>query len=238
MQTIGILGGMAPESTVEYYRTIIEASHDKGWDKRYPQTIINSLNFEDFYRPLSAGDDDRVLEVLTGGIDALERAGADFALLASNTPHAFAPEVEAATALPLLSIVDATGEAAVERGFERIGLLGTRFTMDGDFYPRGFDEHDLDVVTPPAAEKQWIHDVIFEELTNGVFTAETKVELVRIVESLQETADVDAVALACTELPLILDDDDLPVPSLNTTALHANAAFDRAVEADRAVSTQ
>jgi len=230
MQRIGILGGMAPESTVEYYRTIIEASHEQGWEKRYPQTYINSLNFEEFYDPISNGEDERVLEVLSGGVEDLARAGADFALLASNTPHKYFEDVEAEASIPMLSIVDATGDAAVDRGFERVGLLGTLFTMEGEFYPTGFEERDLDLATPTADEREWVHEKIFSELTNGQFTDETKAGLIEAVEGMQERDDIDAVALACTDLPLILDESDLDVPILNTTDLHARAAFDRAIE--------
>ena len=230
MQRIGILGGMAPESTVEYYRTIIEASHEQGWEKRYPQTYINSLNFEEFYDPISNGEDERVLEVLSGGVEDLARAGADFALLASNTPHKYFEEVEADASIPMLSIVDATGDAALDRGLDRVGLLGTLFTMEGEFYPKGFEERDLDLATPTADEREWVHEKIFSELTNGQFTDETKAGLIEAVEGMQARDDIDAVALACTELPLILDESDLDVPILNTTELHARAAFDRAIE--------
>ena len=230
MKRIGILGGMAPESTLEYYRILIEASHDRGWKKRYPQTIINSLNFEEFYDPLSNGRDEAVRSVLTEGVETLERAGADFALLASNTPHRYFEDVDANTSIPLVSIVDATADAAVEEGFERIGLLGTAFTMDGTFYPAGFRERDLELAVPTEEEKRWIHEKIFDELTNGVFTDETKAGLIETVEGMQARDGIDAVALACTELPLILDESDLDVPILNTTALHARAAFDRATE--------
>lgn len=228
MQRIGILGGMAPESTVEYYRNIIDASHDQGWEKRYPQTYINSLNFEEFYDPISNGEDERVLEVLSGGVEDLARAGADFALLASNTPHKYFEHVESETSIPMLSIVDATGDAAVDCGFERVGLLGTLFTMEGEFYPEGFAERDLEIATPSADDRGWVHEKIFNELTNGQFTDETKTGLIDAVDGMQERDDIDAVALACTELPLILDESDLDVPILNTTELHARAAFDRA----------
>lgn len=230
MQTIGILGGMAPESTVEYYRQIIEASHEHGWEKRYPRTIIHSLNFETFYEPLSAGEDEQVLEVLAGGLDSLAAAGADFALLASNTPHKYYEDLREESPLPILSIVDATAEAAVDRGFERIGVLGTLHTTEGDFYPAGFAAHDLEVCTPAEDAREWTHEKIFGELTNGVQTAETKAGLIDIVETMAKEQDIDAVALACTELPLILGESDLPVPILNTTSLHARYAFQEAIE--------
>ena len=232
MEEIGILGGMAPESTLEYYRILIEASHDRGWEKRYPQTHINSLNFETFYDPLSKGEDEQVLEVLTNGIESLERAGADFALLASNTPHRYFEEVDANTSIPLLSIVDATAEAALDRGFERIGLLGTSFTMEGEFYPAGFDEAGLELVVPQPSDREWVNEKIFGELTTGVFSDETKAGLLDVVDWMQETGDIDAVALACTELPLIIEESDVDVPVLNTTALHALAAFERATETE------
>ena len=231
MQTIGILGGMAPESTVEYYRQVIQASHERGWEKRYPRTIIYSQNFEEFYDPLSAGDDEAVLGVLSDALDSLAAAGADFALLASNTPHKYYEDLVETSQLALLSIVDATAEAAVDRGYERVGVLGTLYTTNGDFYPNGFAAHDLTVCTPADADKEWLHEKIFEELTNGVHTAETKAGLVEIVETMVDEQGIDAVALACTELPLVLDESDIPVPVLNTTALHARSAFEEAVEA-------
>ncbi|QAU13195.1 amino acid racemase [Halorubrum sp. BOL3-1] len=232
MQTIGILGGMAPESTLEYYRQIIDASHDRGWVKRYPRTVIHSLNFEEFYEPLSNGEDGVVLGVLLDGIESLANAGADFAILASNTPHQFFDQLTEESPIPLVSIVTATAAAATAEGYERVGVLGTLFTMNGQFYPEGFDAHGLDVVTPPADEKEWTHRKIFGELTNGRHTAETKQGLIDIIRAMAERSDIDAVALACTELPLILDPDELPVPALNTTALHARYAFDKATDDD------
>jgi aspartate racemase len=230
MQTIGILGGMAPESTVEYYRQLIQASHEEGWEKRYPRTIIYSLNFEEFYNPLEEGNDDRVMDVLQDGITSLDRAGADFALLASNTPHKYLRRLEETSPIPLVSIVTATAEAARSKNYKRIGVLGTLFTTTGTFYSAGFENYDLTIANPTAEEKQWMHEKIFTELTNGVQKPETKQELIRIVERMAEDENLDAVALACTELPLLLDDDDLPVPTLNTTALHARYAFDTAIK--------
>lgn len=229
MQEIGILGGMAPESTLEYYRILVEASHDRAWEKRYPHTHINSLNFETFYDPLSKGDDERVAEVLTSGIQSLERAGADFGLLASNTPHRYFDDVDANTSIPLLSIVDATAEAAIERSYERIGLLGTSFTMEGDFYPSGFEDAGLDLIVPSESDRDWINEIIFDELTRGEFYDETKAGLLDVIEWMEENGGIDAVALACTELPLIIDESNVDVPVLNTTELHATAAFQRAI---------
>lgn len=230
MKTIGILGGMAPESTVEYYRQIIQASHEEGWEKRYPPTIIHSLNFEAFYEPLANDDEEAVMEVLSSGIESLARAGADFGLLASNTPHKFYDPLDAKAPIPLLSIVTATARSAVDRGFDRIGILGTAHTTTGSFYPNGFKPYDLEVYTPSEADRKWTHEKIFEELTNGVHKPETKHGLVDVVERMVAEHDIDAIALACTELPLVLEEEDLPVPLLDTTSLHARYAFDHAIE--------
>lgn len=230
MQTIGILGGMAPESTLEYYRQIIQHSHKRGWEKRYPQTIINSLNFEDFYHPLSNGEDQVVLEVLLNGINSLADAGADFAILASNTPHKYFHELEGESPIPLVSIVTATAAEAVAEGYKRVGVLGTLFTMNGRFYPEGFDAYELEMVTPDVGDQEWTDKKIFEELTRGHHSPETKENLINIINKMVEEHDIDAIALACTELPLILDADDVPVPTLNTTALHAHYAFEKAVD--------
>lgn len=125
--------------------------------------------------------------------------------------------------------MNATAAAAVDNGYEDIGLLGTLHTTNGSFYPSGFEDIGLTVHTPTQSEKEWMHQKIFAELTNGVHTSETKAGLVEIVETMVEDEDIDAVALACTELPLILEDGDLSVPILNTTSLHARAAFEEVI---------
>lgn len=230
MRTIGVLGGMAPESTAEYYRILISLSEERGWGKRYPEIVIYSLNFERFYNYLKAGKDAEVVSLLSDGINALERAGADFALMASNTPHMFFREVQENSSLSLLSIVDVTADEAERRGYAKIGLLGTNFTMRENFYRKGFENKDIRLFVPSEEEMNYIHDKIFKEIANGTFIEKTKKRLVQIVERMSKEDDIDAVVLGCTELPLLLDQDDVNLPTLNTTRIHARRALDYAVE--------
>lgn len=230
MKTIGVLGGMAPESTAEYYRILISLAREMGGDKRYPEIIIYSLNFEQFYNSLSAGEDSEVISLLSKGISALKRAGADFALMASNTPHMFFDEVEESSPIPLLSIVDATAEEADKKGCEKVGLLGTKFTMKGGFYKHGFDNEDIRLAIPSEEEIEYIHDKIFEEIANGIFIEETKEKFVKIVKRMIKEEDIDTAVLGCTELPLFLDQNDLNLRTLNTTEIHARKALEYAVE--------
>lgn len=230
MKTIGILGGMAPESTAEYYRIMISLTKEMDWEKKYPEMVIYSLDFERFYDNLSSGNNSEVISILSNGIDALERAGADFALMASNTPHAFFEEVEEKSPIPLVSIVEVTAEEAEKRGFEKVGLLGTTITTEGGFYERGFDERGISLVTPGEREREFVNDKIFGELVDGVFSEETKEKFIQIIERMKEDEGIEAVVLGCTELPLLIEQIDLSLPILNTTEIHALAALNRAFE--------
>lgn len=230
MKKIGILGGMAPESTAEYYRILISLTKERGWGKRYPVIIVYSLNFEKFYKLLSNGKNAEVVSLLSDGINSLEKAGADFALMASNTPHMFFDEVEKNSSIPLLSIVEATAKEAKNGNYKKIGLLGTNFTMEGEFYEDVFKERDIELVVPPKDERDFIDRVIFSELTSGKYQEKTKNRLIRITEKMIRKKEIEAAALACTELPLILNRNDLEIPVLNTTKIHAKAALEYAME--------
>jgi len=226
LKKVGILGGMSPESTVEYYKELI-ALADEG-DLGYPEIVIYSVDFDRFCRSMDAGKEEEVMALLGEGLEALAAAGADFGLMASNTPHTFFGQLEQGSSLPLLSIVEVTARAARRRGFGRVGLLGTRYTMEGDFFKEGLERFGLESVVPGEGERNYVHEKILGELVKGEFKEETRARLKDIAKGLEEREGIDVVALACTELPLILDEEYLGLPVLDTTELHVEAALERA----------
>jgi aspartate racemase len=230
MKTIGIVGGMAPESTAEYYRIIAELCRRRGMGYSYPVIVIYSLNFQEFIGLVESGDRPAVVDLLCRALDSLHSAGADFALMASNTPHMFFDEVAARSPVPLISIVEETGRAVKKLGFSRVGLFGTRFTMQADFYRDILStKYGASVVVPQKKERDYIHHKIMAELINGRIVDETGRELSAIARSLAEKEGIEALILGCTELPLILSEESVGMPVLDTTRIHAEAALDLAL---------
>jgi len=226
MKKIGILGGMAPESTVEYYRVITALCRQRGMGYRYPVIIVYSLNFQEFINLVNSGNLPEVVNLLSAAIDSLSHAGADFALMASNTPHLVFNEVAARSPIPLLSIVEETGRAASELRFSRVGLFGTKFTMQADFYSDVLStRYGISVVTPEKADQDYIHSKIMTELVNGYIVEETKQELSRIARKMSDKEGIEALILGCTELPLILSEEAVGIPILDTARIHAEAAL-------------
>jgi len=226
MKNIGILGGMAPESTVEYYRIITTLCRQRGMGYRYPVIIIYSLNFQEFISLVESGSLPEVTNLLCDAINSLSNAGADFALMASNTPHIVFNEVAARSPIPLLSIVDETGRVASNFGFTRVGLFGTRFTMQADFYSNVLStKYGISVVTPQKADQDYIHCKIMTELVNDCIVEGTRQELSRIARMMADKEGIEALILGCTELPLILSEDVIGIPVLDTTRIHAEAAL-------------
>ena len=230
MKKIGVLGGMSPESSLEYYRSFISLSKERLPEGRYPELVIYNLNFEGFCRPVSRGKDEQVRDLLREKLTDLEKAGVDFALMASNTPHMYYDELKREISIPLLSIVEATAEKAKKEGYERVGLLGTDFTMTGDFYEKDFAERDMEIVVPEEGDREVVHDKIMNELVNGKILDSTRRELVKIVQKMQEAEGIEAIILGCTELPLILSEEEAGIPVLDTTKVHVEAGFDLAYD--------
>jgi len=229
MKKIGILGGMAPESTVEYYRVITTLCRQRGMGYRYPVIIVYSLNFQEFISLVESGNLPEVIDLLCEAIHSLSHAGADFALMASNTPHMVFNEVAARSPIPLLSIVEETGKTAKNSGFTRVGLFGTRFTMQADFYSNVLsNKYGISVVTPEKSDQDYIHHKIMAELVNGYIVEETRQELSRITRTMADREGIEALVLGCTELPLILSEEAVGIPILDTTRIHAEAALNLA----------
>jgi len=222
MKTAGIIGGLGPESTIDYYRSIIALYRQKLGD-HYPPLIIISLDVDKGLRLLGANDLQQLAEYFAGAFRQLAAAGADFGLISANTPHVVFDEVQRRSPIPLISIVEATCDEVKRRGLNKVSLLGTRYTMSGRFYPAVFEKHGLRIMAPTAEEQADIHDRYVNQLIKGIFLPETRARLQEIIARQVERDAVQAVILAGTELPLILKDETIAgVPLLDTTQIHVN----------------
>ena len=228
MKTIGIIGGTAPASTIEYYRLIVAAYRERTRDGSYPPILINSIDMKKMLDLIGA---DRLAEVtryLLDEIGKLARAGADLGLLASNTPHIVFDDLQRQSPFPLVSIVEAACEAAHALGLGRVGLFGTRFTMQGRFYPEVFSRQGIVLSVPAPDDQAYIHDKYMGELVHGVFRPETREQLLAIVDRLKKKDGIQGLILGGTELPLILGDvADTGIPFLDTTRIHVERAVAR-----------
>ncbi|MBN1559008.1 amino acid racemase [candidate division KSB1 bacterium] len=231
MKTIGLIGGLGPESTVYYYQNIMHAFNTVHADLAYPQLIVYSVNMHEIVRFAGSNDWPGLAEWLLAKIDALQRAGAEFAAIASNTPHIVFDRLQSASPLPLLSIVAATCDRVQEMGLRRAGLLGTRLTMEHDFYKSPFLANGIAIVTPAEAERELIHHKIFSELELGMLRDSTRTEFLAIVKRLVDEEGIDSLILGCTELPLLLTESQFGIPFLNTADIHCQSIIRHCIEA-------
>jgi aspartate racemase len=224
MKTLGLIGGLGPESTIDYYRMLIDVYRKAKGDRSAPPMIINSVNMEEMLAYVRADDRDRLADRLVDEIEKLARAGADFALITANTPHIVFDAVAARTRIPLISIVEATRDAAIAAGFHKLGLFGTRFTMQARFFFDVFERAGMTLVVPGAGDQNYIHDHYLNELALGIFKDETRDRFVAIARDLVEREAIDALILGGTELPLLIRDASIGVPLLDTTRIHVDRA--------------
>ena len=230
MKPIGVIGGIGPESTVDYYRAMIAAYRARQPDGSYPAIVITSIDASVMLGALTQGDFDTVTNLMVSELERLARAGAGVALLAANSPHVVFDQVQRRSPLPLVSIVEATRDEAARLGLKRLGLFGTRYTMQGRFYQDVFGKAGLALVVPGETEQGFIHDKYMNELVKGILLPETRDRLLAIVEQMKARDGVDAVILGGTELPLILRDTHASgIPLLDTTVIHAKAIVARAM---------
>lgn len=222
MKTIGIIGGIGPESTADYYKRIIDAFRIEK-SLASPEIIIYSINLQEVLDLVSGQQWSRLVYLLVQKVRALHRAGADFAVISANTAHSVFDEVQAKSPIPLISIVTATRDKAVELGLKKVGLLGTRFTMQRNFFEPPFAAGGVAVVVPPAVDQEYIHDKLMNEIERGILTDETRNGLLTVIERMVASDCIDGVILGCTELPLILEKDEFGIPFLNTTAIHVES---------------
>ena len=218
---IGILGGMSYESTIKYYAQILEKYYQKKQDYAYPEVIIFSLNFQRVIDLEHGNNKVEYVDYLMEGIESLENAGANFILMAANSPHAVYDDLVQQSKVPILSIVEATAEKAQQEKLNKLLLLGIKFTMQSSFYQDFFAKSDMQVITPSEPEQDIINQIIFDELVIGNFTEESKQRLLNIINNYE----VDGVILGCTELPLILRQKDTNIKLLDTVEVHVEAAL-------------
>lgn len=220
-----MIGGVGPESTIDYYKNIIAMYRERQRDGSYPQFVINSINLKTGLDFMYAGKLGAMVDFLLREIEKLPRAGAEFGLIAANTPHIVFDDVASRSPIPLISMVEVTCAAAKARGLKKLALFGTKFTMQADFYQKIFAREGIELVVPESKDQDYIHEKYFSELVPGNFLPETRAGLLAIVDRMKDKIDIDGVVLAGTELPLILrDDSHNGVALLDTGKIHCAAA--------------
>lgn len=226
LKTIGLIGGMSYESTIEYYRLINELVNEKLGGFNSAKIILSSVNFEEIERLQQNAEWSKSGKILSELAVNLEKAGADFIVLCTNTMHKVAPDIEEQLTIPFLHIADATGEEIIKRDFKRIGLLGTKYTMEQDFYKgRLKEKYALDVIVPEQAEIELVNKIIFEELVFGEIKSESKDNYLKIMNNLIEKG-AEGIILGCTEIGLLIKQQDTSIPLFDTTYIHAKKAVE------------
>jgi aspartate racemase len=229
MKTIGLLGGMSWESTVGYYRAINEGVKNTLGGLHSAKIAMYSVDFESIEKLQHAGDWKGTAIILSEAARSVESAGADFLLICTNTMHKVAPEIEKSIKIPLLHIADATAEVLVHEGIKTVGLLGTAFTMEQDFYKGRLSEnYGLNVLVPNEEDRQIVHKIIYQELCLGKIQADSKTEYLRIIDMLANQG-AEAVILGCTEIGMLVSQGDTKVKLFDTTAIHAEKAVEYAI---------
>jgi aspartate racemase len=229
MKTIGLIGGMSWESTIEYYRIMNEAVKEKLGGLHSVNCILYSVDFEAIATLQHKGEWEELTRRMIGFSRMLEDAGADFIVIATNTMHKMAEAVQGTIHIPLLHIADATAERIIEKGVQRPGLLGTKFTMEEDFYKgRLKEKHDLEVRIPSDADRKAIDEIIYNELCVGIIKQASKEKFLDVITDLI-SGGADGVILGCTEIPLLISQDDVDVPLFDSTTIHSRAAVELAL---------
>ena len=233
MKIIGLIGGMSWESSAEYYRILNEETRKRLGELHSAELVMYSVDFEPIERLQHLGDWQALSGMMIAAAQRVEAAGAQVLLLCTNTMHKFADEIQANIHIPLLHIADATALAISARqpGVKTVGLLGTRFTMEQDFYKDRLGAHGLDVVVPELADRQIVHEIIYHELVLGIVREESKRSMLQVIQRLVR-AGAQGIILGCTEIPLLIHEGDAPVPVFDTTRIHAEKAVDIALSTD------
>jgi aspartate racemase len=231
MKVIGLIGGMSWESTAHYYSLLNRMVNQRLGGHEAAKVLLYSINFAELHRLQFAGEWDEATEMMLDAARRLERGGADFLLIGANTMHISAPEIEAKIDLPLLHIADAAGKRIAAAGIRRVGLLGTAFTMEKDFYiGRLREKFRLEVIVPGAAGRQAVHDIIFNELVRGIISPESKQRYREVIAALIASG-AEGIILGCTELMMIVEPADSAAPLFDTTTIHCEAAVEFALGA-------
>ena len=229
MKTIGMIGGIGPESTIDYYKRLLDGTQTRNRGGPAPSIIINSIDLQKGLALLGANKLSELTEYIVPEVMRLNGAGAEFGFLAANSPHIVFDDISRRSPIPLISIVEATCAEAKAQGLKKLGLLGTRFTMHGRFYPDVFTREGIALTVPTPEEQDYIHDKYLNELIPGQFLPQTREGLLAIAMRMKKEDGIEALILGGTELPLILtDNSSLAIPFLDTTQIHVNAILEYA----------
>ena len=228
-KTIGIVGGIGPESTIDYYRLILTAFKDRGVDD-YKSILINSVDLARLLALAGADDREGLVDMMLKAMRALAGGGAELAILASNTPHLVFDEIQNRSPIPLVSIVASTCEAVEQMGLAQVGLIGTKYTMEGGFYQKYFARRGIAVLTPDEGEREYIHEKYLSEIVPGIAGEGTRAGIIAVLDGLRQRHDVDGVILGGTELPLLLRGAEYQIPLLDTARIHAQAVVQQAIQ--------
>ena len=225
MKTLGMIGGLGPESTIDYYQKIIAIYRKRTRDGHYPEFIVVSIDLRRGLDFMDANELSGMADYLLEAIGKLARAGADFTIISANTPHIVFDDVARRSPIPLISIVEATCATAKARNLKRLALFGTGYTMQANFYPKVFSREGITLLVPGREDQDYLHEKYFSELVSGKFLPKTRAGLIAIVDRMKAKSGIDGVILAGTELPLILRDaEHNGIPFLDTTRIHCEAA--------------
>ncbi|MEZ5107021.1 MAG: amino acid racemase [Draconibacterium sp.] len=221
MKKIGLIGGLGPEATVDYYQRIINYFKAGNINLSYPEIIIYSVTMSEFIGLVEINEYEKATDFLLEKIDMVRKAGADFVAITANTPHLFFDKLSEKAKLPLISIVEATCSEAISKNLKKPGLFGTGFTMNASFYQDVFGKRGIEVVVPENNDRELINHKLFTEIELGIFKDETKEMLVQLIQKMVDEQQIDSIILGCTEFPLILTEDNYcGIPVLNTTQIH------------------
>lgn len=229
MKTIGLIGGTSFESTITYYQVINETVNQILGEHNTAKCILYSVNFQDIERNVATDQWDKISAILVDAAVTLEKAGADFLMICTNTLHKLVPDIEKHINIPILHIAEATADVLIKEGIQKVGLLGTKPTMTHDFYKQKLREKGIDVIVPTEEDIELVNTVIFDELCHGIIKLESKNEYLRIIDYLHQQG-AQGVVLGCTEIDLLVQQSDTSVPLFDTTMIHANEAALKAVQ--------
>jgi aspartate racemase len=230
MKLLGLIGGMSWESTVEYYRVLNEMVKDRLGKWNSAKLLLYSVNFDPVLQLQEKGRWDKLADIFIDIAQRLELVGCGGVVLCSNTIHKIADAIDKAISIPIIHVVDATAEKIKEQGIDTIGLLGTKFTMEGGFYEeRLHEKHELNVMTPSKSQREYINSAIYEELAMGKILDTTREEFLSVINQLKERG-AEGIILGCTEIPLLIQEDDVDIPLFNTLTIHLRAAVDFALD--------
>jgi len=230
MKTIGLIGGMSWESTADYYRILNKEAKARLGEPHSAKIIMHSVDFAEIEKLQSAGDWAKLTKKMINIAQKIELVGADIILICANTMHQMAPEVQANIEIPLLHIADTAAEKIEAESLKKVGLLGTKYVMEGSFYKNKIeDNYDIEVIIPDSKNREDVHRIIYQELVSGIFKNESRLRFIEIIESLKEKG-AEGIILGCTEIPLLIKAKDSSLPIFNTTELHAKKAVQFALD--------